>query len=239
MHIAVVTPYYKEPLEVVRRCYDSVRAQTFSNTTHILVSDGNPHPEIDSWEGVVHIKLPRNDDFGDTPRLVGAAYATTAGYDGITLLDADNWFEPDHVETLLTLFKETGAPIITGTRTLRRPDTTILGVCTESDGQAFNDTNCYLIMRPAFRLFAAWGFKDRSQGIVGDRVFWNAVVQSGAQRAHCSKPTTNYLTTIAVHYLQRGEEPPESAKVIVKFEGKPNYELVPYKEFVKLQGGNK
>ena len=40
MKPAVITPYYRETLETLRRCHDSVQAQTVK-TTHILVADGN------------------------------------------------------------------------------------------------------------------------------------------------------------------------------------------------------
>ena len=56
MRIAVVTPYYKEPTDILRRCHDSVMAQTCP-VTHIMVSDGHPNPEVDQWNAI-HVRLP-------------------------------------------------------------------------------------------------------------------------------------------------------------------------------------
>src|SRR4029453_5901166 len=54
--IAVLTPYFQESLSLLERCHRSVRQQTVS-CEHIMVADGFPRPELDSWP-VRHIKLP-------------------------------------------------------------------------------------------------------------------------------------------------------------------------------------
>ncbi len=233
MLVAVVTPYFNESLEVLKRCYDSVKAQTHGDVVHIMVADGNPRPEVDEWD-VVHVKVPACGDYGDTPRAIGGLVASNRGAQAITLLDADNYFEADHVETLLKVQQESGVNVVTGTRMLIRTDGTTLGVCTESDGEAFNDTNCYLLMKPAFGIFAYWGFKDPKAGITGDRVFWDAVKQFGGTRAHCLKPTTNYVTSFACHYQQYGEAPPPEAKVIVRFNGEVHSRMIPFTEYEAL-----
>lgn len=215
MKIAVITPYYKEPLAIIRRAHDSVLNQTHA-TDHILVSDGFARDEIDAW-GAVHIRLPNHADYGDTPRIVGAASAASRRYDAILLLDADNWFEPDHVAAMVATAQRTLADVVTCSRRLRRLDGSVLGDCLESDGAHFNDTNCYLLTRKAFPVMGAWGFKDPSLGIVGDRVFWDAVKASPLQRVHAREiRSVNYTTTFAVHYAQYGECPPEDAKVIAQ-----------------------
>lgn len=222
MHIGVVTPYYKEPIETIRRCHESVRAQTFPNLTHILVSDGVPNDEVDQLPGVVHIRVPNHADYGDTPRMIGAAHAVNRGYDGVAFLDADNWYEPDHIEELARLMYTAQAPVVTATRILWTEDGRSLGVCTECDGVDHVDTNCFLVMRGAFHLLGIWGFKDRSLSISGDRIFWQAVRDSGLRYAHCAKPTVNYTTTFAAHYLRSGETPPPGSKVSVRMpDGSP------------------
>lgn len=216
MRIAVVTPYCRESLEQLQVCHESVRNQTVA-CDHILVADGFPKPEVDGWQAQ-HIKGPHHNDYGDTPRLLGTASAATQGYDAILLLDGDNWFEPNHVETLLAVATQTGADVVTCARMLRRsPDLSVMGVCFESDGVHFNDTNCYLIRKKAFPLFRAWGFKDPALGIVGDRIFWNCVKNiDDIKVARSPAPTINYVTTFSCHYVQHGETPPDHAKEIVK-----------------------
>ena len=240
MRIAVVTPYYQEPIEKLQRCHESVLRQTHSDVIHIMVADGFARPEIDAWERCLHIALPiGHADSGDTPRVVGCSSAAAQRYDAIALLDADNWFEPEHLETLVRVQAASQAPIVTCARTLRRPDTgECLGVCTESDGVRFNDANCYLITDPAYRVLAAWGFRDKqtAEGIanMGDRLFWHAVVQSQIGRAHSRKATVNYETAYAAHYWGLGLAIPDFAKVIVRLEHEKRMKLVPYAEYREL-----
>lgn len=237
MRIAVVTPYYRESLNMLKRCHASVIGQTYADVTHIMVADGHPRDEIEEWARCQHIPLPvGHNDSGDTPRTVGCGSASGQQFDAIALLDADNWFEPEHLETMLKVQVESGALIVTCSRRLVRPDTgESLGVCVESDGRNFNDTNCYLVTHPAFPLFAAWGFRNKqtakSIGCLGDRLFWDAVVKSEVSRAHSLKATVNYETEYAAHYQARGLVIPEFAKVHIWLPLENRYQLVSYDEY--------
>ena len=231
MRVAVITPYYKEPTEVLRRCYDSVKAQTHA-VTHFMLSDGYPNAEVDNWD-VVHIKLPAHADSGDTPRAIGALSASAQGFDAISLLDADNWFDNDHIATLVDVQQQTGVQVVTCTRTLRREDESILGICVESDGQSFNDTNCYLITKTVFYIFSTWGFKDQRFGNLGDRIFWNNLVLGKFSRAHHTRPTVNYVTLYGNHYVARGESPPPNAKGILEMEP-GQHRLLPYAAYLEV-----
>jgi glycosyltransferase involved in cell wall biosynthesis len=235
MKIAVITAYYNETFEQLMKCHDSVVKQS-GDVTHFMVSDGKPHPDIDYWNGVVHIKIPNHGDYGDTPRGVGSASAAAQGYDAICFLDADNWYEPDHIENMLYAVETTGAQVVTMARHIYTKDFRLLGMCHESDGLTFNDTNCYFITRPAFPACAAWMFKDQSDGIVGDRRFWEAIKTGGYSRAHVAAPTINYVSTLAFHYQMFGETPPDDSKVIVKKTYDEPFTMVSYAEFKKLSG---
>lgn len=230
MRVAVVTPYFKEPLEVLQRCHDSVRAQTHADVTHILVADGHPRPEVGGWQAL-HYPLPVNhNDSGDTPRLVGLASAAARGFDAIALLDADNWFEPEHIAEMVAAQARTGAHVVTATRNLYRMDGTFMAVDTASDGVNFVDMNCWLFTKPAFAAFKAWSFKDPASGHIGDKILWSIIQNSNATRAHVTKPTVNYVTTYAVSYIERGETPPPGAKFLETVEGKPYPVLVDFWE---------
>lgn len=220
MRVAVITPYCKEPIEKLKRCHDSVFNQTAKRDgniiTHFLIADGYPKPEISNWAGTVHITLPNHNDYGDTPRLVGSASATTMLYDAILFLDADNWFEANHIEKMMQIQKETQADVITCPRIIRRLDENPMGICFESDGKTFNDTNCCMIMQSCFAVCRAWGFKDPSLSIIGDRVLWQAILKSGCKIARSNAPTVNYETTFATHYRAFGETPPPGCKIILQ-----------------------
>lgn len=216
MRLAVITPYYKEPPDMLRRCAGSVAAQTLPNVEQIFVSDGVPCDEVDGFANAIHIRVPNHADYGDTPRVMGALHAVNRGYDGIAFLDADNWYEPQHLELLLRGAIGASVPISTATRTLWSEAGEPLGVCTESDGENHVDTNCYLILRPAYPHLSVWGFKDRNLSITGDQVFWRALLDAGVGHVHCRTPTVNYTTNFAAHWLRRGETPPAQSKVNVR-----------------------
>ena len=235
MRVAVVSAYYKEPRHVLRRCHESVLAQA-GNVTHIMVADGFPSSDVDSWKGVIHIKLPNHADYGDTPRGVGAACASANGFDAICFLDADNWYASNHVETMRIIVEETGAQVVTATRTIFTADGRMLGVCKESNGVDFNDTNCYFLTRAAFPACAAWLFKDPRESIRGDKIFWNAVKTGGYLHFHSIAPTVNYVSTFALHYQMFGEVPPDDSKVIAKLPGRQHFQMVSYAEY-KAMGG--
>ena len=97
LRVAVITPYYRESLEMLQFCHDSVRTQTYP-CTHFLVADGHARPEISGW-AVQHLILPQaHGDDGNTPRCLGSLSAMKQGFDVITYLDADNWYYPNHID---------------------------------------------------------------------------------------------------------------------------------------------
>jgi glycosyltransferase involved in cell wall biosynthesis len=213
MKVAVITPYYKEDLNMLAKCHKSVMNQTYKEVRHFMVADGHPRDYVADWE-CEHIVLPNCGDVGDTPRVVGYAVAAARGYDAICFLDADCWLEPDHLETLVGIMKESNRAIVTCPRNLYDSEGSFLAVDTESDGRAFNDTNCYLIHRNAYLLIHSWITKPNNEGLIGDRYFWLEVCRSGVPLARSMKPTINYTTTFAFHYKQLGLPIPDHAKVI-------------------------
>jgi hypothetical protein len=233
MRIAVITAYCREAMEQLERCHQSVVGQ-MHYCDHFMVADGYPRSEIDAWK-CLHLKIPNHGDYGDTPRVIGAASAVALGYDAIAFLDADNWYEPHHLLTLVSLHMKTGAQIVTCARMLRRAsDSSVLGVCRESDGERFNDTNCYLITKPVFGILRAWAFRGRQTSAVGDRIFWEAVKAHDIARAHSPHPTVNYVTNFAAHYLAHGETPPDDSKMIVQVTD-GTWKPVSYTEFAAMR----
>jgi len=226
--VAVITPYCGEPLEVLARCHASVRGQA----VHYMVADGRPSREIDDWD-VEHIKLPRaHCDYGVTPRVIGAISAASQGIQAIVFLDADNCIEPTHVQTMMNRRNQIDASIVTGTRTLYSVAGKRLGICTESDGENFNDMNCYLVTRKAFPLILSWLFSDDQDMALADRIFWRRAKEGGYACAHCTEPTINYTTDLAAHYLMLGLTPPAGAMVYARKPGSRFVEKHSYEDYL-------
>ena len=113
--ISIIIPVYKvEPY--LRKCVDSVLAQTYTNIEVILVDDGSPdncpaicdeYAENDPRVKVIHKK---NGGLSDA-RNAGMAYMQGA-YVGF--VDSDDWIEPHMYETLHALMKKYDADMAFG-----------------------------------------------------------------------------------------------------------------------------
>jgi len=118
MKITVLTPSIGT-IEL-GKAVDSVARQTRNvGVEHIVVADGRKHESnvsriaMGGWQGI-----------GSTPRIYSIPHNTGAnGWNGhkiyahfsqlldtdyLFLLDEDNWFEPNHIETLLPIAQEYG-----------------------------------------------------------------------------------------------------------------------------------
>jgi glycosyltransferase involved in cell wall biosynthesis len=230
MRVAVITPYYKEDFQTLWRCHRSVLKQSHQNHLHFLVADGHPKSYVDNWNGE-HLKLPNCGDYGDTPRAVAAAVAAAQNYDAVAFLDADCWWEPSHLTKAIGVLEATGSDVVTMPRRLYTPEGKYLQVDKESDGESFNDTNCFLIHKNAFFYISAWMWKLKHLSKIGDRIFWQALKQHGVRIARQPVATVNYTTNIAFHYQQAGLTPPDSARVIVNKNG--TYEDMTWGEYEK------
>lgn len=213
MRVAIITPYYKEPLDQLMKCIESVRAQTHAHCTHFMVADGHPRDDLPTNRFLLHMVLPRaHADFGDTPRTLGALSAVTLGFDAIAYLDADNWFYPNHVARMLQLARETNAAVVTATRDLYTREGAFIETDAYNDGVKFVDTSCFFLMRPAFRIIPHFMLMPLALAPVCDHVFFWAIRGHNLPRAHCPEPTVAYRTPWMDHYQRNNLPLPPDVK---------------------------
>ena len=212
MKIAVITPYYKESIEVLRQCHQSVLTQNIS-ADHFFIADGFPNEELMSWN-IKHISLPQaHADYGDTPRGIGSMLADVEGYDFIAYLDADNWFHPNHLSSLLNLYEETKADVCTSFRTFHTLEGIEMPIY-EAVEQAFNhvDTSCFLLHRNAFDALDIWLKMPQYLHIIGDQVFFHGLKSKKYRIVSTRKKTVAYRSSFKPHYLAANIEPPPSSR---------------------------
>src|SRR3954453_10763370 len=155
MNICVVTPYFRTEIAWLQQAHDSVKAQTLP-AHHIVVCDGSQPAGIEDFKGS-HILLQRNyADYGNTPRLIGCFRALAREAEAIAFLDADNWYQPTHLERLLRFAQERGLDACSSARMLHRLDGSPLINCPHVTGQPYIDTSCLLVMKPAFKYLVGW-----------------------------------------------------------------------------------
>ncbi|MFZ4553937.1 MAG: tetratricopeptide repeat protein [Burkholderiales bacterium] len=204
--IAVVTAYYNEPYDILKRCIDSVAAQTVP-VNHYVVCDGEGLAELRGRDDIRHVALGvKHGDFGDTPRGMGAAMALREGSDALAFLDADNVFAANHLELLLSSLEGTDAEVAVATRYFMREDGTTLNPRVD-DGDHV-DTSSFLLTGSAVELGRIWLEVPKQMSCIGDKAFWKAVTKKAKIAPRCALPTLGYTTLWPLHYKQMGEAPP-------------------------------
>jgi hypothetical protein len=208
-----ISPYFKETRDYLERCIASVKHQTL-RADHIVVSDGFPQEWLDQ-ASIRHVRLDRaHGDYGNTPRGVGSLMAIAEGYDGIGLLDADCWLEPDHLEHCLAQAEKVGGKtcgFVVASRTFRRPDQSIINVVDEPPALHV-DTNCFFFLPPSFSVLPVWALMPREISSICDRVFFLALRARNFISAITIKKTVNFTYTYAPLYRSLGEVPPRPIK---------------------------
>jgi hypothetical protein len=214
---AAITPYYREDPPMLERCIASVQAQTLP-VDHILIADGHPQDWIDR-AGVRHIRLDRShSNFGNTPRGVGAMLVIGGDYDAVTMLDADNFVEPNHFEHCVACAAPKSGlayDVVAARRRFVRLDGTAMPVRDEPL-TVHADTSCFFILKSAFYTLPVWGTMPRPVSPICDRIFYQHVKQQvrlqNIRWVQGDEITVNYLCTWQSMYLAIGEVPPPFAK---------------------------
>lgn len=212
MHVAVITPYHREPREWIERCIASVKAQTHA-CSHLLVADGHACDWIED-AGVRHLSLGRSHaDYGNTPRSLGAQLMVAEGVDAVAFLDADNWYEPDHIERCVRAAEATGADYVCSDRVFVRADGSRIPFRSrEDDNGSHVDTSCLFLLFGAFHALPRWLLMPRPMAMAGDRYFLKSLRDEGLREARTGAASLNYLCTWADVYRVVGETPPPYAK---------------------------
>lgn len=111
--VTVITPTIGSPK--VRDAVKSVQEQTYKQIRHLLVVDGEQYDEkfVENFEYEELEKLmpysiaPENTGGGGFyGHRIYAGYAHLVNTDYIFFLDEDNWYQPNHVETLVKTLEE-------------------------------------------------------------------------------------------------------------------------------------
>lgn len=205
--VAVITPYWREAPDVLAKCMASVREQTH-RVTHILVSDGVP-AQLPERPDLIHVQLPYNiGNSGGTPRGLGAQLAFNLGFDAVAFLDADNWYEPDHIERAVKALQQEDVDVVFARRRMVFPDGEVMTVADASDESGRHvDTNCYVMSKRAAFLLPVWLMWPQDFGIGEDRMMLVLINKMRLRTTRLSVPTVWYQTNWPLHYRLQGKTP--------------------------------
>jgi hypothetical protein len=212
MKVAVVTPYFEEPISTLERCCASVSSQTHP-CEHFLVADGPGRPEI-AHTHARHIQLPlAHGNNGDTPRAIGGICAVAEGFDVVTYLDADNWYDSNHIELIAeALTGDDKWDVICTQRKIWLANGTF---CPFEDDDVTNrltaDTSSIVFANRGLGLVSSWGLIPNPLSPICDRVMISLIDALGLSVKWSDHSTVNYESRWPNHYAALGLAPPADA----------------------------
>lgn len=201
MKVAVITPYYREGLETLERCMESVAKQGV-NAVHILVSDGHPNDYLNTRD-VLHIENRIHfSDNGNTPRAMGAMAAVSMEVDFIAFLDADNWFMENHLTNMIDSCNKTHADIMTCKRVFYCLKGFEMNYKERMEDEYLHvDTSCFLFHRYAFKHVTVWSQIPAPLSTIGDRVFLQYLIHQRCRIRSTGRHSVAFSSQYLGHYL--------------------------------------
>jgi glycosyltransferase involved in cell wall biosynthesis len=223
MKVAVVTPTIGA--KTLSQCVKSVQNQTYEDVVHYIFVDGEEHSAnvfenvgtlSKSDSKIKFIDLQENVGKGWYGHRVYAACSFLVNADIICYLDEDNWYEPDHVESLVEEIKQ-GRQWAYSLRNIYSKEGKLLGQdnCESLgkwpvyfNGQVFHiDTSSFAIRREVAvgigqAWYAQWG---------ADRQFFGALKQHFPNYSCSANHSLNYRldgnpNSVNWEFFEKGNE---------------------------------
>lgn len=213
MKIAVITPYHDIDSPYLSQCLASVQKQTHHDFIHVIIGDGCTLTNLEHFKSIHNIPLPKKlKDFGDSPRSIGVIFAFAMGADAVTFLDSDNWYAPEHLQQMAQTCGEFNSDIVTCSRRLCQLDGSEMGLCPESDGVIFCDTNCLLVTKTLAEEAGLWWLIPDDLHVIDDRVMWDTLIHATTNIAATGNASVYYRTAFEFHYKMFNLPLPENTK---------------------------
>jgi len=185
------------------KAIESVRSQSYEGKVrHYVFAHGwDYHVKVDilleDYPYVAGVYLPNNnggDGFGMAPVFAMAPYVVNE--DVIFYLDDDNWYEPDHIESLVSMIEEHNLSWAYSLRKIVDNEGNFicddncesLGIIRNSNQQHLVDNSCYVVRTDVARRHShAWYVP-----IVSDRSFQSELMRAGLSAGTTGKHSVNY-----------------------------------------------
>jgi len=165
--VTVITPTTGAPC--VRQALDSVKNQTYDNIQHLVVVDGQPKGRVIAKEyphiNLVDLPYATGKDQYNGHRIYGAMTYIANG-EFLCFLDEDNWYEPNHIETLVDVISKGNKWAYSLRKIVSQEgeyicndDCESLGKWTSVINDKFIDVNCFMIPKAAALGFSPYWYR--------------------------------------------------------------------------------
>ena len=163
--VTVITPTTGAPC--LRQALDSVKNQTYSNIQHLVVVDGQPKGRVIASEyshiDLIDLPYSTGKDQYNGHRIYGAMSYIASG-DFLCFLDEDNWYEPNHIESLVDVISKGNQWAYSLRKIVSQEgeyicndDCESLGKWTSVVNDKFIDVNCFMVPKiPALGFSPYW-----------------------------------------------------------------------------------
>jgi len=192
--VAVVTATTNRA--TLKQAMESVDEQTYP-CTHYVIIDGVRGNDTMSYDDPPNRHILRLPKATGKNGIMNGAICAMAPYicteDYICYLDDDNWFEPNHVESLMDVIGNNAYAY--SLRNLIWPTNKFYA---RDDGESLGhygdlvDVNCYMFKREVCAGIAPLWYKTTGDLMIGDRYVWEALRQNNTPWAASGKYTVNY-----------------------------------------------
>ena len=233
--VTVITP--TTGVSYLKQAIESVAKQTYANIQHLIVFDGIPD-NIHYWDLLLTkypkcdiIKLPyaTGTDRFNGHRIYGASIYLCKG-EYVCFLDEDNWFDPNHIESLMNVINDNN----TWAFSLRKiVDTNGTYVCNDDceslgkwpsilhEDDYFVDVGCYFLPKHiALQTSPIWYRKAREPGVPEvDRMLTHVLRENKITYNTNGGYTLNYRTGNTVRSVQKDFFVSGNEKMLEKYNG--------------------
>ena len=177
---------------------------------HVFIADGSDI-EMPISDRSIHLRLPLNSsDNGNTPRSIGSLFAIARGFNPVFLLDADNWYASDHVETALNLkSKDSDLDVIFSSRHIVLDDGTSFYPAPEDHRELFADTSTMCFFQGAFKILPLFAFIPPKLSPICDRVIYSSIRSYGLKTGKTGNPSLYFRSHYRAHYSYANSMPKE------------------------------
>jgi len=206
MRALVITPTIGT--KFLQQAIDSVKNQTVP-TEHWIIVDGKLEEPFNLYENGSHIVWPENiggNGWNGHRHYAAVPMMTNADY--IFYLDEDNWFEPEHVENMISFIKKHDLAWAYSLRNIvsqegefiAKDDCESLGRWPSvfAQDKNFVDTNCYCFKRKFLARVSPYFY---GSNFYQDRLFYNDVAKTLPDFECTGEHTVNYRVRKANEHI--------------------------------------
>ncbi len=202
--VTVITPTTGAPY--LRQAIESVKNQTYDNIQHLVVVDGQPKGRVMAREyghiDLIDLPYPTGLDRFNGHRIYGASVYLAKG-DLVCFLDEDNYFDPNHIESLVKVMEKPNDWAFSLRKIVDKDNNYVcnddcesLGKWESCIGDFFVDVGCFFLPKlTAIQLSPIWYRKAREPGVPEvDRMLTHVLRNNNLKFDTNGEYTLNYRT---------------------------------------------